>query len=223
MSYVPLSLDCANAKIKAAVSVATEPHLEQAHYLLALTYPNAGPSGHFGKSAAIMMLLTIAAASAIRYLNPNTNKKKSRDRTSFIDCVSTFFPWDHVTIADDQHRSIWEQRKAAAVELYDVFRNPLVHSGGVTGKWHLSGVVGNWHRGARINHSFPGMASPQENEKQIADLCGMASCDGQMLIELTATASTVHTKPLYWCTRKMIEAFAANSAVQKDIAQNLGI
>jgi len=203
--------------------MAAEQHLEQAHYLLAGTYPNAGPSNHFGMSAAVMTLLTIAAASAIRYFNPKTNKKARGDRAAFVQCVGTFFPWDHVTVSDDQHRTASERRKAAADELYDVFRNPLVHSGGVTGKSHLSGIIGNWHRVPQINHSFPGLASPHDNEKEIANLCGMATYSGQTLIALAATASMVYTRPLYWCTRKMIEAFAADPDVQRDIATNLGI
>jgi hypothetical protein len=50
-----------------------------------------------------------------------------------------------------------------------------------------------------------------------------ATLSGDMLIELGAFSSTVHTRPLYWCTRKMIEAFAADADVQRDIAKNLGI
>jgi hypothetical protein len=45
---------------------------------------------------------------------------------------------------------------------------------------------------------------------------------GDKLIELEAFSSTVHTRPLYWCTRKMIEAFAADPDVQRDIASNIG-
>lgn len=61
--FVRLALP--DTKINAAISMATERHLEQAHHLLAATYPNGrGPSDHFGTSAAVMTLLAIAAASS---------------------------------------------------------------------------------------------------------------------------------------------------------------
>lgn len=167
-----------------------------------------------------MTLLTIAAASAIRYFDPKANKKTKADRKAFVECVLEFFPWDRVTIDDDQYRSISEQRQAAADDLYNVFRNPLVHSGGVTSKAHLSGQVGNWYRSPRIVHTFPGLASPQENERAVADYC-TADISGAVLIELEAFSTTVYTCPLYWCTRKMIESFAADSGVQRDIENKL--
>jgi hypothetical protein len=202
--------------------MATEQHLEQAHYLLAATYPNGGPSNHFGTSAAVMTLLTIAAASAIRYFNPKTNNKGKGDRAAFIECVSRFFPWDRVTIEDDRHRPASERREAAAAELYCVFRGPLVHSGGVTSKPHLSGAIGNWYRSPKIVHVFPGLASPQENERTVADYC-TATLNGDVLIKLEVFTATVYTLPLYWCTRKMIETFAADPDVQRDIASNMRV
>ena len=219
MPYVRLPLP--DTKVNAAISMATERHLEQAHYLLGATYANAnGPHNHFGTSAAVMTLLAIAAASAIQHFDPKVNKKRGGDRAAFTACVLRFFPWHHVTIADDQHRPKNELPKLAADELYDVFRNPLVHSGGVTGRAHLSGAIAKWHRTPKIAHVFPGL-SPQENERAIEDYCN-ATLSGDRLIELEAFSSTVHTRPLYWCTRKMIEAFAADPDVQRDIASKVG-
>ena len=193
MPYVRLPLP--DTKINAAISMATEQHLEQAHYLLAATYPNGGPYNHFGTSAAIITLLTIAAASAIRHFNAKTNKKQGGDRAAFTACVLKFFPWDRVAIKDDQHRPLNDQRVAAAAELYDVFRNPLVHSGGLTSKPHLSGVIEKRYRTPKIAHVFPGLSSAQENEKAVEDYCA-ATLSGETLIELEAFSSTVHTRPL---------------------------
>jgi hypothetical protein len=214
MAYIPLSLACSNTKVAAAISMATERHLKEAHFLLATTYSNESPHDHFGNVAAIMTLLTIASASAIRHFDPRANKNKKADRQSFVECVEAFFPWDCVTIADDQQRLAAQRRSAAAGELYAVFRNPLVHCGG---------VVGKGHRVARINHVFPGLGSLRENERVISELCGLATLDGQMLIEMAAASSTLHTRPLYWCARKMIEAFAADPGVQRNIVDSLGI
>ena len=220
MPYGRLSLP--DNKIGATISMATEQHLRQAHYLLAATFPDEGPANHFGTSAALMTLLTIAAASAIRHFDPKRNKNTKRDRAAFTECVLEFFPWDVVTIRDDQHRPSCERRTAVASELYDVFRNPLVHSGGVTSKLHKTGVVGDWYRAPKIVHAFPGLASPQENEMTVAEYCAVTP-SGDILIELEAFSAKVHTRPLYWCTRKMIESFAADEKVQIDIARNLEI
>ena len=214
MAYVPLSLMCSNTKVAAGISIATERHLKEAHYLMASTYSRDSPDDHFGHSATVMTLLAVVAASAIRNFSPKRNKNAKGDRVSFVSCVEQYFPWDHVTVADDQHRRIDEQRRAAAEELYAGFRNPLVRSGG---------VVGKGHRICKVVHSLPGFASFQENEAIVSSLCNRSTLHGQRLLEMTAAFSAVHTQPLYWCSRKMIEAFAADPIVQTDVAVSLAI
>jgi hypothetical protein len=221
MPYPPLRLP--ETKASAAISIATEAHLSQAHYLLAATYPQAGPYAHFGTSAAIMTLLGIAAASAIRYFDPKRNKKPSGiDRKAFVGCVEQYFPWDQVTIDDDQHRPTGDRPKLAAAELYDVFRNPLVHSGGVTAAPHLSGAIGAWFRAPTIAHVFPGLGTTHENEMAIAKYCETELND-DVLLSLEATRSIVFTRPLYWCARRMIERLAYDPAVQREVAQALDV
>ena len=220
MAYVPLIFP-ANSVSK-IISMAAEPHLEQAHYLLAAGYSNGDHQGHFARSAIVMTLLSIAATSVIRYFDPEKNKNSRPDGSTFKECVLRFFPWARITIEDDQHRPADERPQAATEELYNVFRNALVHSGGVTGKPHLSGKIGDWHRSLEIIHVFPGLHSQEENEKAVSEYC-TSNLSGDVLIKLGAFSSTIHTRPLYWCTRKMIEAFAADIDVQSDIQtrQNL--
>ena len=177
MPYVPLMLN--NTAPDAVIRAATEEHLKQAHYLLAATYPSDGTTleCHFGSSAATMTLLTIAAASSLRYFDLDANRKANHrkdttaksDRDAFVECVETFFPWGNVTVVDDKYRPKSEHPSLAATELYEVFRNPLVHSGGMTSKPHFKGKVDDFFRTPRINHAFPGLATPQENEATIAD------------------------------------------------------
>src|SRR5262245_42536381 len=103
MPYPRLALT--DTKFNAAISMATEGHLEQAHYLLATTYPNVNsPRDHFGTSAVIMTLLAIAAAAAIRNFDLKSNRQTGSDRAAFVGCVLEFFPWKHVSVDDDQHR-----------------------------------------------------------------------------------------------------------------------
>ena len=112
MPFVPLKLPEVDSS--ALIQVATEEHLRQAHYLLAATYPSDGQTFdcHFGTSAAVMTLLTIAAVSVLRYFDLDANKKadhrKDRtaksDRNAFIETVEAFFPWGNITIEDDKYR-----------------------------------------------------------------------------------------------------------------------
>ena len=217
MAYVPLRLE--RNKLNAAISMFTEGYLEQAHYLLAANHPPGG----LGKSAAVMTLLAISAASRLRLFDPVKNSKRAgtRDGEAFIACVRMFFPWSDVTVEDDQHRTRDAMRDAAATELYKVFRNPLVHSGGVTGKAHLSGRIADWHRTPQICHVFPGL-SPEENERRVADSCD-ALLTGEMLMKLEAFASMVYTLPLYLCARRMVEHMSADEKVQQEIQAALRI
>ncbi len=218
MPYVPLSLP--NTDVSAAISMATESHLEQVHYLLAATIPDNSAPRHYGVSAATMTMLAIAATSCIRHFDPRKNKNARRDRQSFTECVLQFFPWDHVTITDDQYRSGTDLKQAATDTLYDVFRNPLVHSGGVASNPQLSGKVSEWYRTSTINHVFPGLETPEDNEQEIEKYC-KHNLSGDKLLELEAFRAVIHTRPLYWCTRKFIEAFAADVDVQADIKANM--
>jgi len=217
----------ANTAPNALIRIATEEHLRQAHYLLAATYPSneSTPACHFGLSAATMTLLTIAAASAIRYFDLDANRKDKTaksDRDAFIECVETYFPWGNVAVLDDKHRPKAELPKLAATELYEVFRNPLVHAGGMTSKPWFKGRTDDFFRTPKIDHTLPGLATPHENEAVIADYCN-ATLSGDVLLKMEAFQSIVYSRPLYWCTRKMIENFAADAAVQDDIASRFRI
>lgn len=217
MTYVPLRL--MHNKLNAAIATFTEGYLEQAHYLLSANHPLGG----LGPSAAVMTLLAISAASRLRIFDPVKNDKRAgaSDRKAFVGCVREFFPWSDVTIEDDQHRTRDAMRAAAADELYKVFRNPLVHSGGVTGKAHLSGKIADWHRTPQICHVFPGR-SPEDNERRIAESCaGPLAHD--TLIKMGAFTSMVYTLPLYLCARRMVEYMAADETAQQDIRMALGI
>jgi hypothetical protein len=218
MAYIPLRLEPRN-NLNAAIATFTEDFLSDAHYLLAVNYPQGG----LARSAGIMSLLAIAAASRLRIFDPVKNNKRAgtKDDDAFIGCVREFFPWSDVTIEDDQHRTRDAMRNAAAEELYKVFRNPLVHTGGATGKAHLSGKIAKWHRRPTFMHVFPG-GSPEENERQIAERC-TAPLAGDMLIQLGAFTSIVHTLTLYLCARRMVENLAADATAQQEIRTALSI
>ncbi len=210
MAYIPLNLP--NSKVSAVISMATEAYLEEAHYLLISAVPDDKRPIHFGRSATVMTLLAIAAASAVRRFDVKKNKNLNSDRASFESCVLSFFPWSDVSIGDAQNRSEAERRKEAARALYDTARNPLVHTGG------LSSMLPP-HRTLTMIHDFPGLASLELNEQKLIDYCNNP-LKGKRLIQLDATSVTIHTRPLYWCARQMIESFATDPNVQADIANN---
>lgn len=220
MPYESPVLTCKNREVAAVIAMATDEHLKQAHYLLAARYPGDSPNTHFGRTATVMILLTIAAASALRTFNPQRNNKIGGDKKCFVDCVEQFFPWTSVSIKDGQHRSKADHPNIAATELYTSFRNPLVHSGGMVG---TAGVAGKDWRKAQIWHPLPGLATPEENDNTITEWCKLESLSGQTLLSIEFDHSVIHTKTLYWCTRKMIEAFAADPTVESEIIKSLGI
>lgn len=224
MPFIPPKL--ADADTSGLICVATQEHLKQAHYLLAMTYRNGceTPDCHFGTTAVVMTLLTIAAVSVLRYFDLDANRKadhrKDRtaksDRDAFIETVENFFPWGNVTVEDDRYRPKAELPKIAATELYEVFRNPFVHAGGMTSKPWFKGKTDEFFREPNINHTFPGLATQHENEAVISEYGEMTLC-GDPLLKMEAFRSVVYSRPLYWCTRKMIENFSADPEVQRDI------
>jgi hypothetical protein len=102
-----------------------------------------------------MMLVSIAATSAVRYMDLRKNKppRSRSDSTIFQECIERFFPWDHIGVTDREfiamgcQRSPAELRKEAAKTLYTAIRNPLLHSGGAVSKTFPK---------VSIQHDFPG-------------------------------------------------------------------
>jgi hypothetical protein len=87
----------------------------------------------------------------------------------------------------------------------------------MTSKPWFKGRTDDFFRVPRINHIFPGLATPHDNEATIADYTN-AKLSGDVLLEMEAFQSVVHSRPLYWCARKMIENLAADDGVQREIA-----
>jgi len=168
-------------------------------------------SQHFGLSAAVMSLLAIAAASAIRRFDSATGRKKITDRDAFLTFVDSYFAWSDVGVEGEQHRAAPERSKAAAEALYVGIRNPLIHSAGVAAS---AGPT------VQVRHVFPGL-SDLENESAIEALCSRSTLDGQTVIQLNATSTAVHTRELYWAVRQAIQALSADRAAESDIRCNL--
>lgn len=214
MSYVPLALTCSDPRVCAVIGAATEPHLREAHYLLATAHPIDGGADaiQFGLAAAMLTVTALSGASVVRHFDPEQNQPAHRaDRSNFLDCVEKFFPWAHVSVDDQEGRFGLPLRKAAALALYCSFRSPLVHSGGMAAK--------GFQR-LEMCHVFPGLATFAENESQIVELCQRESCAGQTWMELHPDRIRIHTRPFYWAVRRLVESMAADASVQADISSN---
>lgn len=210
MSYPRLELLRASPAV-AAVSVATEPYLEQAHFLLSRTF-GSSCRDHFGLSAVIMTLLSIAAASAIRHFDVNINRRgvEKSDAQAFKEAVVAYFPWEDVSVELDIGIGT-DWKVAAADELYKTARNPLIHVGGITAKGY---------RRLRLVHAFPG-GSNQENEAAMSAFCAANTLGGQRFMSISADTTVVHTKELYWCARRMVERLADDPEVLSEIQRRL--
>jgi hypothetical protein len=144
-----------------------------------------------------MLLATIAATSAL----PNYKRGARRrhgDRNYFTECVCKYFPWDDISVEDDQFRTGQELRIAAAETLYDVFRCPLFHSGG---------LVAGGDTFSRLILVHPGHQDLSEAENRIEELAKQNSLRGQLILKIEATHCTLYLKDFYWCVRKLVELF----------------
>ena len=227
MPYPHLDLQCADARVDTTIRMFTEPSLREAHNLLMISFDDGGMPGHFGRAAAVMTLVTIAATSAVRYMDLGKNKPSRLDSEIFAECLVAFFPWDDIGITDSEYiathsrRPPDELRGVAAETLYRALRNPLLHSGGAVSK-RLSTKSNKRFPRVSIQHPFPGL-SPQENDQYLCDWCRLPTLKGQEVMSFDEFEVKLVTRPLYWATRRMIEAFAADPLVQADVARAHGI
>ena len=220
MPYPRLKLQCADVRVAATISMFTEPSLQEAHNLICTAFPNGDAPGHFGYAAAILTLVSIAGASAVRYLDLATNKpiKGHLDKDIFPACVEKFFPWSAIRITDRDYiakgyqRPQTELRKEVAGTLYTTLRNPLLHAGGAVSKRFPK---------ISIVHPFPGR-SFQEVDQDLCDQCNWSTLNEEVL-SFDSSGTRLVTRPLYWATRKMIEAIAADPDVQADIMKHHAI
>jgi hypothetical protein len=186
MPYPHLDLQCADRRVAAVISMFAENPLKEAHNLLCGFFPIANGIGHFGKAAAVMTLLSVAATSRVRYFDVKKNKLleefngvKLGDKKVFKECVERFFPWDDVGITDSLYvamgstRPSSELREEAANVLYTEMRNPLVHSGGVVAKKFP--VV-------KIVNPAPGLGSFEANDAHLCEWCNYSTLKKQEVL-----------------------------------------
>jgi hypothetical protein len=92
----------------------------------------------------------------------------------------------------------------------------VVHSGGVVGRGTAKTTFPKLH----VCDTYPGRGSFEENDKALCDYLGGEPM-GDVFLKFGRFQIFVYAQPLYWGVRKMIEAFAANPQVQKDISARM--
>ncbi len=122
MAYIPIPLSPGTEEhIEAIVRSSLELYLEEVHWLMATAYPERGPKRHFQFSIATTLLCVIAGASEL------LDQRPGRFGEKFKRCLMEHYPWSQ----DPPEGAV---PHSAANILYEVFRNPLVHTAGVRSK-----------------------------------------------------------------------------------------
>lgn len=198
MVYVPLDLQASDPLVNSVIQGVIEPYLKEAHYLLAATRPDQGSEGHFPRASALMLLGTVAATSSLdNFQKAGANRKG--DRAYFVDCLRSYFPWDQVSIEDGEFRAEEQKTDAAGIALYNVFRCPLFHSGGLTDQKSIMPVLIKTH---------PGHREIEVAEARIEQLARAETMGGQWIMRFEFNRCVLHLDPFYWCVRRMVENYA---------------
>jgi hypothetical protein len=213
MAYVPLDLSSADPVVATFVKVSIEAYLKEAHFLLAATTPEDGPANHFPLACTMILLATVGATSALDN-HQRTGKKRRDDRKHFLNCLDRNFPWDCITIEDGEFRSDNDRRVAVAEALYDVFRCPLVHSGG---------LVDGLAQAPKVMKTHPGHADMAIAEKRIEELAQAPSLKGQRLISLEHRRCVLHVDSFYWCVRRMVENYTRDPQAGARLRAHCGL
>jgi hypothetical protein len=177
---------------------------------MAATYPADGPNGHFYKGTAMLLLGTMAAASALATYEKPGHKRRT-DRVDFITWARDYIPWDEVAIEDDQHRAGQDLKCAAAEALYEAFRCTI---------FHTAGMVHSGDPTVNLSKRVPRSNDIAENEIDVAHFANLPSLQSEMLVDLGHDHVILNINALYWCVRKGIEAHAADPVAVKAILQH---
>jgi hypothetical protein len=218
LPYAQLLIMTGDARLDWIFRDVIEGQLEEAHWLLAAARPESCRSPSFHKGSAMLLLATIAASSALVSIAKPGHKRRT-DRKDFVAWVKNYFPWDHVTVSDDQYRPKSELPAAAAEALYSMFRNPIFHTAGLV---HSPGSPLHGRTPiAVLEKIHPRTLDTIENERDIEALAATESFVGGRLLSLEYGQSRLSLDALYWSLRKAIEKYASDSAAMQAVIAHL--
>jgi hypothetical protein len=193
MPYTPLPLPThVPDPLRAFVAATVENYLWEVHYLLAIpAIPGQGGAyekRQFQWCIANTLLAVIAGVAATLTTNDEPPGRQ------FKDALRRFYPWDR-----DEPRGI--NAEGAANVLYEVFRNPLVHTAMARPKG----------RPVKIGRVFPGL-SPEALEERVVEIeTTRERPPSKPSMVVRDDAIVLWIDPLYWGIREMIPRALADA------------
>ncbi len=189
MAYV--ELDFPNSlpdSVHTVIRKGVEPLLQDVHWMLATAIgepTDTAPPRQLNLPIALMLLATVAGVSTL-----HAPKPKKRTGEHFKKCLIEYFPWDI-----DPPRGV--SCDEAAKILYDVFRNPLVHSLGL----HKSS-----DQAVAIGMAFPGADDAERRVEKLERLTEKPSSEPCLIV--TPERQVLWVDTFYWGVRKLVERWS---------------
>lgn len=192
MAYVPLALsDSLRVSVRMVIEKGVEPLLQDAHWMLGTVVgkpTDTAPPRQLQHPIALVLLSTVAGVSE-KLLQM---QKKAGLGKRFKECLNRYFPWDI-------YPPEGESPEKATKILYQVFRNPLVHSLGL-------------HKGrdsvVRIGQVFPGTDDAENRVEELErypEKLGSRPC-----LVVTPEKRDLWLEPFYLGVRKLVERWSCD-------------
>jgi hypothetical protein len=184
MTYHPLQLaDDMPRELRGFIANTHEQYLVQVHHLLSTALPGTedAPGQQFQLSAAVMLLCVVAGAGATLSLID------AEPGDQFKCTLTQFYPWDL-----DPPEGL--APASAAHVLYEVFRNPLVHT---------STARPARRRLVKIGSVYP-------STRRVEEIETMQGRPGRASVIQEAHKHVVWVDTFYWGVREMIRRVTAD-------------
>ena len=191
MVYVPLALpNSLPESVHTAIRIGVEPLLQDVHWMLATVIRNPtndAPPRQLQLPIALVLLATVAGVSKKLFHIPADG-----DRVRFVECLNRYFPWDI-----DPPTGVSSEE--AAIILYKVFRNPLVHALGL----HRAG-----DSAVKINQVFRGTDDPENSVEELERLKTKPYSEPCLVV--TPEKKVLWLDSFYWGVRKLVERWSCD-------------
>jgi hypothetical protein len=192
MAYVELDLpDTIPVSVNSVIRGGVEPLLQDVHWMLATVIAeptDTGPRRQLQVPIAHVLLATVSGISA-KLLHPPSKYSGKQ----FQECLTRFFPWDI-------DPPIGVSNEEAAKTLYEVFRNPLVHSLGLNG----AGAPA-----VKIGHVLRGTDDAENRVEELERLAVKPYANPSLVV--TPERRVLWLDPFYWGVRKLVERWARDA------------
>lgn len=212
MAYKRLMLDSGTPMaVRGFIERTIEDHyFSDVHAMLRLPLPGVGITACQNFSITHVLMAVISGISTTLYAT------KGKSGELFKGVVEEFFPWG----AEPGNGA--PPKKAAGI-IYDVFRNPLTHAGGLSMDWRGNKrVLARKEYAVKIKRCLTENKTTGHPEKWIEAL-ELAENRPNMgpTLRVEKEKKVLLVEGLYWCVRRMIHKMTADSERMKHAASLL--